>query len=50
MLGSISEIFDAEAPHKPKGCAAQAWSVAEVLRAYQKLQALEEGETVLEGV
>jgi glycogen debranching enzyme len=50
MLGSISEIFDAEAPHKPKGCAAQAWSVAEVLRAYQKLKALEEGETVLEGV
>ncbi len=50
MLGSISEVFDAEAPHKPKGCAAQAWSVAEVLRAYQKLQTLEEKETVLEGV
>ena len=50
MLGSISEVFDAEAPHKPKGCAAQAWSVAEVLRAYQKLQALAERETVLEGV
>ena len=50
MLGSISEVFDAEAPHKPKGCAAQAWSVAELLRAYQKLQALAERETVLEGV
>ena len=50
MLGSISEIFDAETPHKPKGCPAQAWSVAEVLRAYQKLQALAARETVLEGV
>ncbi len=38
MLGSISEIFDAEPPHAPKGCAAQAWSVAEVLRAVQKLR------------
>jgi predicted glycogen debranching enzyme len=33
-LGSISEIFDAEPPQKPKGCFAQAWSVAEVLRAW----------------
>lgn len=31
-LGQISEIFDAGAPHKPRGCIAQAWSVAEVLR------------------
>ena len=30
--GQISEIFDAGAPHKPRGCFAQAWSVAEVLR------------------
>jgi predicted glycogen debranching enzyme len=30
--GSISEIFDAEAPYTPRGCIAQAWSVAEVLR------------------
>ena len=37
MLGLISEIFDADYPHTPKGCAAQAWSVAEVLRAYQKI-------------
>ncbi len=36
-LGSISEIFDAEPPHQPKGCASQAWSVAEVLRACQKI-------------
>jgi len=33
-LGSISEIFDGDAPHKPKGCFAQAWSVAELIRAY----------------
>jgi glycogen debranching enzyme len=32
MGGQISEIFDADAPHKPRGCAAQAWSVAELLR------------------
>jgi predicted glycogen debranching enzyme len=32
-LGHISEIFDAESPHTPRGCIAQAWSVAEVLRA-----------------
>ncbi len=32
-LGQISEIFDADAPHTPRGCFAQAWSVAEVLRA-----------------
>jgi predicted glycogen debranching enzyme len=31
-LGSISEIFDGDAPHTPRGCIAQAWSVAEVLR------------------
>jgi predicted glycogen debranching enzyme len=35
-LGSISEIFDAEAPFAPRGCAAQAWSVAEVLRCWVK--------------
>jgi predicted glycogen debranching enzyme len=33
-LGSISEIFDAEPPFIPRGCFAQAWSVAEVLRAW----------------
>jgi glycogen debranching enzyme len=31
-VGSISEIFDAEKPFTPRGCVAQAWSVAEVLR------------------
>ncbi|TKB73109.1 MAG: glycogen debranching protein [Nitrospira sp.] len=32
-LGQVSEIFDGEAPHQPRGCYAQAWSVAEPLRA-----------------
>jgi predicted glycogen debranching enzyme len=32
-LGSISEILDGDAPHTPRGCIAQAWSVAEILRA-----------------
>lgn len=31
-VGQISEIFDADPPHLPRGCPAQAWSVAEVLR------------------
>ncbi|MCA1624477.1 MAG: amylo-alpha-1,6-glucosidase [Acidobacteria bacterium] len=31
-VGQISEIFDGAAPHNPRGCIAQAWSVAEVLR------------------
>jgi predicted glycogen debranching enzyme len=35
-VGSISEIFDAAPPFTPRGCIAQAWSVAEVLRAWQK--------------
>jgi predicted glycogen debranching enzyme len=33
-IGSISEIFDAQAPYTPRGCVAQAWSVAEVLRCW----------------
>ena len=35
-LGSISEVFDAEEPYAPRGCVAQAWSVAEVLRCWGK--------------
>jgi predicted glycogen debranching enzyme len=34
-LGSLSEIFDGEAPFTPRGCFAQAWSVAEVLRVWR---------------
>ncbi len=33
-LGSIAEIFDGDPPHAPRGCVAQAWSVAEVLRCF----------------
>ncbi len=33
-LGTISEVFDGDPPHEPRGCIAQAWSVAEPLRAY----------------
>ena len=36
-IGSISEVFDAEAPFTPRGCIAQAWSVAELLRVWVKL-------------
>ena len=35
-VGTISEIFDATPPFSPRGCVAQAWSVAEVLRAWIK--------------
>jgi predicted glycogen debranching enzyme len=34
-LGSISEIFDGDPPFTPRGCPAQAWSVAELLRCWQ---------------
>jgi glycogen debranching enzyme len=37
-LGTISEIFNGNAPIQPKGCIAQAWSVAEVLRAWRILE------------
>jgi predicted glycogen debranching enzyme len=33
-LGTVSEIFDGDAPHVSRGCVSQAWSVAEPLRAY----------------
>ena len=36
-VGQISEVFDAEAPFLPRGCVAQAWSVAEVLRCWLKV-------------
>ena len=40
---SISEIFDAENPYVPRGCVAQAWSVAEVLRCLVKTQSGDAG-------
>ena len=33
-IGGISEVFDGDYPHAPGGTIAQAWSVAEILRAY----------------
>lgn len=39
-IGSVSEIFDAEAPFHPRGCIAQAWSVAELLRCWVKAETL----------
>ena len=35
-LGFIPELFDGDPPYRPRGCIAQAWSVAEVLRAYSE--------------
>lgn len=37
-VGSIAEIYEAQAPHRPAGCYAQAWSVAEVLRLAVELE------------
>jgi len=37
-LGSVSEIFDGDAPHTARGCFAQAWSVAEILRSWAYLE------------
>jgi predicted glycogen debranching enzyme len=37
-LGSVSEIFEGDPPHLPKGCVAQAWGVAEVLRVWRSLE------------
>lgn len=37
-IGSVSEIFDAEEPHHPRGCVAQAWGVAEVLRVIKEYE------------
>ena len=41
-MGTISEIFDGDPPHTPRGCLAQAWSVAEVLRAWLTLREAED--------
>lgn len=42
-LGSISEILEGDPPHLPRGCIAQAWSVAEVLRLWRELEQQIEG-------
>jgi glycogen debranching enzyme len=36
-IGQISEIFEGDSPHTARGCFAQAWSVAEVLRIYVEI-------------
>jgi glycogen debranching enzyme len=41
-LGTVSEIFDAEPPHAPRGCFAQAWGVSETLRAWHALNRVAE--------
>ena len=42
-VGTISEIFDGTAPFTPRGCVAQAWSVAEVLRCLKRLESHDTG-------
>jgi predicted glycogen debranching enzyme len=37
-MGTLSEIFDGDAPHSARGCFAQAWSVAEILRSWLYLE------------
>ncbi|HEY0855688.1 MAG TPA: amylo-alpha-1,6-glucosidase, partial [Albitalea sp.] len=37
-VGHVSEVFDAEPPHRPGGCIAQAWSAAELLRAWRNTE------------
>jgi predicted glycogen debranching enzyme len=48
-VGSVSEIFDAEAPFTPRGCSAQAWGVAEWLRAAVEDARLGAGQQRAEG-
>ena len=40
-IGSVSEIFDGNAPHHPRGCIAQAWGVAELLRVIREYELFE---------
>ena len=44
-IGTISEVFDAEPPFTPRGCIAQAWSVAEVLRCWLATEPLAEDQS-----
>ena len=40
-IGQVSEIMDADPPFEPRGCLAQAWSVAEILRAWSDIRKCE---------
>ena len=42
-IGSVAEIFDGDAPHHPRGCVAQAWGVAEILRVIKTYSLLHAG-------
>lgn len=42
-IGTVSEIFDGQAPHTPRGCFAQAWGVGEVLRVAIEYKLFENG-------
>jgi len=42
-LGTLSEIFDGDPPFTPRGCIAQAWTVAELLRAWETLATFKKG-------
>jgi glycogen debranching enzyme len=42
-VGSVAELFDGDPPHAPRGCVAQAWSVAETLRAWLLIEAAAAG-------
>lgn len=44
-LGSVSEVFDGDPPHRPAGCFAQAWSVAELRRALTMLGQDDDGQS-----
>ena len=37
-INTVPELFDGDAPHRPGGCISQAWSVAELLRAWSRVQ------------
>ena len=43
-LGTLSEIFDGDPPFSPRGCIAQAWTVAEVLRAWEAIERVEKSQ------
>jgi predicted glycogen debranching enzyme len=44
-IGTISEIYDGDPPHHPKGAISQAWSVAALLRIIQKIESLKQAES-----
>ena len=43
-VGNVSEILEGDAPHRPVGCVAQAWGVAECLRVWRVLASMQGGQ------